>query len=76
MLDFLKGIDHRSKPIADIEQGYISTASCILANQSMWLGGTIHRDAEKQQAVGDDEANARLERKYRERWQHPEPASV
>jgi len=76
MLDFLKAIDQRSKPIADIEQGYISTASCILANQSMWLGRTIHWDAEQQQPLGEDKATAALERKYREPWQHPEPASV
>ena len=28
----------RGKPVADIEQGYISTAACILANLSMQLG--------------------------------------
>ena len=28
----------RGKPVADIEQGYISTTSCILANLSMKLG--------------------------------------
>ena len=35
MMDFLAAIDKRSKPVADIEQGYISTAACILANMSM-----------------------------------------
>ena len=29
MLDFLKSIADRSKPVADIEQGHISTAACI-----------------------------------------------
>jgi hypothetical protein len=32
MQDFLTAIDARSKPVADIEQGYVSTTSCILAN--------------------------------------------
>ena len=35
MKDFLAAIATRGKPVADIEQGYISTASCILANLSM-----------------------------------------
>ena len=32
MKDFLAAIGTRGKPVADIEQGHISTASCILAN--------------------------------------------
>ena len=39
MLDFLAAIEKRSRPVADIEEGHISTASCILANVSMQLGG-------------------------------------
>ena len=76
LLNFLQAVDQRSKPIADIEQGYISTASCILANNAMKLGRTIHWDAGKQQAIGDEEANALLRRNYRAPWQHPEPAAV
>ncbi len=33
MRDFLRAIASRGKPVADIEQGHISTASCILANR-------------------------------------------
>jgi hypothetical protein len=39
MLNFLEAIDKDIKPVADIEQGHISTASCILANISMQLNG-------------------------------------
>ena len=39
MLDFLAAVEKRSRPVADIEEGHISTASCILANLSMQLGG-------------------------------------
>ncbi len=70
--DFLKAIESRGKPVADIEQGYISTASCILANHSMKLGRSLTWDAEKQQVVGDDEANKLLRRPYRSPWKHPE----
>ena len=38
MLDFLAAIETRGRSIADIEEGHISTASCILANLSMKLG--------------------------------------
>ncbi len=34
MQDFLAAIATRGKPVADIEEGYISTASCILGNLS------------------------------------------
>ncbi len=71
MQDFLAAIDSRGRPVADIEEGYISTASCILANVAMRTGRTIQWDAAKQRAVGDDEANRLLTRKYRQPWVHP-----
>jgi predicted dehydrogenase len=70
--DFLKAIAGRGKPIADIEQGHISTASCILANISMKLGRSLKWDSQKQLVVGDDEANKLLRRPYRKPWVHPE----
>jgi predicted dehydrogenase len=69
--DFVKAIANRSKPIADIEQGYISTASCILANISMQLGRTLTWDPTKHEVVGDEEANRFLARNYRKPWEHP-----
>jgi predicted dehydrogenase len=72
MRDFLHAIASRGKPVADIEQGHISTASCILANLSMQLGRSLTWDAEKQRVVGDDEANKLLRRPYREPYQHPQ----
>jgi predicted dehydrogenase len=71
--DFLAAVDSRGKPVADIEQGHISTASCILANVALQLGRTIRWDADQQHAVGDDEANRLLRRPYRAPWIHPEP---
>jgi predicted dehydrogenase len=71
MLDFLKAREMRSKPVADIEQGHISTASCILANLSLQLGRTLTWDPVKHQVVDDAEATRRLERPYREPWVHP-----
>ena len=37
MLDFIAAINNGTRPIADIEEGHISTASCILANMAMEL---------------------------------------
>jgi predicted dehydrogenase len=72
MKDLLAAIGTRGKPVADIEEGHISTASCILANLSMKLGRTLTWDAEKQRVVEDDEANKLLARPYRKPWAHPE----
>ncbi len=76
MQDFLAAIDARSKPVADIEQGYISTTSCILANLSMQLGRTLNWDAAAQRVKDDDEANRLLRRPYRSPWVHPEVDQV
>jgi predicted dehydrogenase len=69
--DFLAAIASRGKPIADIEQGHISTASCILANLSMQLGRSLTWDAAKGEVAGDAEANKLLAREYRQPWTHP-----
>jgi predicted dehydrogenase len=76
MQDFLAAIDARTKPVADIEQGYISTTSCILANLSMKLGRTLAWDDAKQRVKDDDEANRLLRRPYRSPWVHPEVDQV
>jgi predicted dehydrogenase len=74
--DFLRAIASRGKPVADIEEGFISSASCILANVALQLGRTLSWDAEKQQVVGDEEVNRLLRRRYREPWVHPEPKAL
>lgn len=74
--DFLRAIAAGTKPVADIEQAHISTASCIMANIAMKLGRTLEWDATKQQVVGDEEANRLLRRPYRGPWVHPEAEKV
>jgi predicted dehydrogenase len=76
MKDLLSAIATRGRPVADIEQGHISSASCILANLSMRLGRTLVWNADKGEVVGDPEANALLRRPYRAPWVHPDPAKV
>lgn len=76
MKNLLENIASRGKPVADIEQGHISTASCILANLSMKLGRSLKWDPLKGRVVGDEEANKLLARPYRKPWVHPTAANV
>ena len=76
MKNFLAAIASRGRPVSDIEQGYISAASCILANNSMKLGRSITFDPGAGQVVGDEEANKLLVRPYRSPWVHPSQQNV
>ena len=76
MLNFLDAIDKKSRPVADIEQGHISTASCILANLSRQTGRPVVYDPKKRKVVGARELTKLLERDYRQPYKHPHPDRV
>jgi predicted dehydrogenase len=76
MKDLLACIESGNRPVADIEQGHISTTACILANHSMKLGRSMTWDAAAGRVAGDDEANRLLARPYRSPWTHPDPRTV
>ena len=76
MLDFLAAINNGGRPVSDIEDGHISTASCILANLSMKTGRPLVYDPQKRQIIDDPEANGLLQRPYRAGWEHPHPDRV
>jgi len=76
MLNFLNAIETKTKPVADIEEGHISTASCILANMSLKTGRPMVYDPKTRQVKGDAEATALLQRSYRQPWIHPHPDKV
>lgn len=76
MRDLLACTATRQKPVADIEQGVISSVACILANLSMELGRTLTWDPVKQEIAGDPEANKLLRRPYRSPWVHPEATTA
>lgn len=76
MLNFLNAIETKGRPVADIEEGHISTASCIMANMSMKTGRPVVYDAKKRIVVGDPEMTALLRRLYRQQWKHPDPNTV
>lgn len=76
MLNFIKCMNDGGRPVADIEEGHISAASCILANMSMKTGRPMVYDHKTRQVIGDAEATALLQRVYRSGWTHPHPDKV
>jgi predicted dehydrogenase len=76
MKNFLEAIESRSRPVSDIEQGYMSASACILANLSMQLGRSLQWDHANGVVVNDAEANKLLRRPYRGPWVHPDPKTV
>lgn len=77
--DFMRARDERAsqrRPIADIEEGHISSACCILSNLSLRLGRPLAYDPKTRSIPGDDEATAMLGRAYRAPWVHPDPTAV
>ena len=76
MADFLQARATRSRPVADVEEGHISTACCVLANLSQELGRALAYDPISRTVVNDAEATRRLSRPYRGPWVHPTPSNV
>jgi predicted dehydrogenase len=66
--NFLDCIRSRQRTVADVEDGHWTAVACHLANISLRLGRSLRWDPEKEEIVGDREANAMLERPYRKPW--------
>jgi myo-inositol 2-dehydrogenase/D-chiro-inositol 1-dehydrogenase len=62
MDDFLSSARDGSDPACPVEVGHRSNSICVLHHLSMKLGGRkLKWDPVKEQVIGDDEANARLQ---------------
>ena len=62
MGDFLSSARAGSDPICPVEVGHRSNSVCVLHHLSMKLGGRkLKWDPVKEQVIGDDEANAKLQ---------------
>jgi predicted dehydrogenase len=59
---------------ADALIGHLSTTLCHLGNLSAELGRSLVFDPAAEQFVGDEQANARVRREYREHWGTPRGA--
>jgi predicted dehydrogenase len=76
LLNFVECRKSGKRPVADIEEGYISTACCIMANLSMELCRSLRWDEAVGKIAGDGEANERLAREYRSPWKRPAAAEA
>src|SRR3954465_1553844 len=66
--NFLDCVKSRALPAADIEEGHRTATMCHLGNIATRLGRSLRWDADKEQVVGDVEANRWLSRPYRKPW--------
>jgi predicted dehydrogenase len=66
--NFLDCIKTRQRPIADVEEGHKTAVACHLANISLRTGRKLRWDADKEEIIGDKEAQAMTERPYRKPW--------
>lgn len=74
--NFLQCIETRERPVADIEEGHISSACCILANEAIEHGLTLDIDPATGRITNVDDEGPIVTRPYREPWVHPTPESV
>jgi predicted dehydrogenase len=72
MKDFLECVGTRKPPVANIAEGHVSTATCLLGNVALRVGRTLTWDAAAGKVVEDNDANALLRRAYRKPWVYPE----
>jgi predicted dehydrogenase len=63
---FLACVRKGGQPIADVASQHRSASACHLANISLRLGRRLTWDPDKEEVIGDSEANALLSR-----WQRP-----
>jgi predicted dehydrogenase len=66
--DFLDCIKTRKDPICNAEVGHRSSTVCHLGNIAMLLDRPLKWDAQKEQFIGDDEANRMRQRPARAPW--------
>jgi predicted dehydrogenase len=71
VLNLCEAIRGNAKLNADALTGHLSTALCHLGNIATRLGRSLNFDPQKEQILGDDQANALVRRAYRDHWGTP-----
>jgi predicted dehydrogenase len=66
--DWLNCVRSRKRPICDVEIGARSVTVCHLGNLAYWNHRRLKWDPQKEQFIGDDEANTWLDRAKRAPW--------
>jgi hypothetical protein len=68
VVNFLDCMRSRKKPNSDIETTHRTTSVCQIANISLRLGRKLRWDRDKEQFIGDAEANKMLNEERRKPW--------
>ncbi len=66
--DFIHCVKTRERPFRDVEIAHRTATVAHLGNIAYWLNRPLKWDAEKEQIIGDPEANRWLDRPRREPW--------
>jgi hypothetical protein len=61
-------VKSRRQPAANAEEGHRSATLCHLGNIATRLGRSLQWNAEKEECIGDGEANRLLHYAYRKPW--------
>jgi predicted dehydrogenase len=69
--DFVDCLRSRERPRSDVEIGHNSMIACHLGNLAQRLGRMVKWDVEKEQVIGDPEAQKMVSRPYRAPWVLP-----
>lgn len=72
--NFCDAVRNGAQLNADALTGHLSASLCHLGNIATRLGRTLDFDPQREQIVGDEEANALVRRSYREHWGTPRNA--
>lgn len=66
--NFIDSVKSRNDPIEPVEAGHSTASICHLGNIAMRLKRKLKWNPEKEEFIGDDEANQMLQRPYRGPW--------
>ena len=69
MQNFFDSVADRSLPISDVHTHHRALTTCHLANIAIRLNRPLKWDADKEEIVGDTEANAFLAREPRQGYE-------
>lgn len=70
--DFIGAIEGKNSPVAGIESSHRATTMSLLAMISYKTGRQLHWDGDKEIILKDPEAQALMQREYRDPWVYPE----
>jgi predicted dehydrogenase len=72
LANWIHCIKTREMPVADVEIGHRSATVCHLGNIARWVGRKLTWDPDREQFVGDDEANQFVARPQRAGFEIPD----